>query len=340
MKGVLALYDVSAYIYTGMNSSAYFGYNVKGYPVGGMKYFVRHFTPVLMSMSDFAVMFDSGSFRKNIMSSYKSGRGSFHEVYSQLEILYQMLMKANIPCYKVDGYEADDLIFSAVEKSGDYSSIVIHSADYDVTHNVDERVSFEAVNSNVNNVNLGNFTYSVKKGVKLLPNTISAYKVFTGDVSDNIPNFVSETGIKGVELYERFCEYLKEKLKPYSVKVSKDKRALLIFLNDIRSELTESDMKNLKDRIEVVYPRFVDFDFKPVNRSSVDFNQYAKLLSLCNERQGLDILNKSYVDLTSEEVEFFTKKAKELRTGEFAADRALDLRTPDHSYEVLNLRDF
>lgn len=340
MKGVLSLLDVSAYIYTGMNSSTYSNYKVQGYPVGGIKYFVRHFTPLLVGMNDFAVMFDSSSFRKGLMPGYKSGRTGSHEVSSQLETLYGLLMRANIPCYKQKGYEADDLIFTAVEKSRDYNSIVVHSADYDITHNVDEIVSFEAVNGNVNNVNLGNFMYSVKKGVKILPGTISPYKVFTGDTSDNIPTFFSETGIKGSVLYQRFCDYLQENVKPYNIKVARDKRALLVFLNSIKSELTQNDLNELSTRIEVVYPAMVDMDFKPANRTAVDLGEYAKILSICGEMQGLRLIGRQKYEMTSDDIETFSRKARELRTGEFAADRAMDIRTPDINAEVINMREF
>src|SRR5690606_24046852 len=119
-----------------------------------------------------------------------------------------------------------------------------------------------------------------EKGKKILPNTLSAYKVFTGCKSDKIPSFVSEKGVSGEVFYQRFCDFLISNLNPYSIKVSKDRRSLQIFLNTIKDELTPKDLEFLDRNIELVYPRLdSSMNFSAANRTNVDLESFAKILS-------------------------------------------------------------
>ena len=345
MKGIAHLFDVSSFVYTGMSPGAtqYNTVKMQGFPVGGMKYFLRYMlAPLVRTGGEVAVFFDSKTDRKTKYSSYKSGRDHSPEIHAQVEELYDSLMRVGIPCYKVDGYEADDLIFSAVEQFKlTHSRVYIYSSDYDLTHNVDSTVQFFAANSNVNNVTLSNFDYSVVKGKKILPNTISAYKVFTGCDSDGVPSFISEGGISGEIYYDRFCKYLLDNLNPYSIAVSRDPRALKIFIyQEVKQELTEKDISDLTARIDVIYPRKAEMEFTTASKAEVDMVGLSKLLTICHEYQGLKLIRMPQYEVSEKEAEYFRTKARQLYTGEYAADRALKLEEFSVKSEALNVRSF
>lgn len=341
-KGLLTLHDVAPYVHAGMNLPEYMNWKVEGYPMGGVKYFLKYFTLHVAKMNDFACFFDSKSNRQGLLPGYKGNRIANHAVNSQLDFLYENLLRINVPAYKVDGYEADDLIHSAVEYNrGIHSSIGICSNDYDLTHNVDTQVYFEGVTSVVNNVKWNNFSESVARGKRVLLNTISAHKVFCGDNSDKIPPFTTESGVSGSQLYTRFCDFVNSSLNPFNVRISRDPRILLLFIKSIMEELTPKDVSDIELRIEVVFPRKLEtMDFKGANRQEIDLDGLGRMLSYCGEYPGLKLINRYKTGLTQDEAEMFRKRAYELRSGEFAADRLLRIDGPTVDSEVLNMRTF
>jgi hypothetical protein len=341
--GHLAVFDVSAYVHTGMNSDLYANYTVQGFPMGGIKYFLKYMLLNLVNMSDVIVAFDDRSFRKDLLPDYKAGRGGAnHSVNAQLEFLRENLLLCGIPAYKVYNLEADDLIFSAVEKNrANYNRIGVFSSDYDVCHNVDENVYFEAVNSNVNNVTFRNFSSSVERGEEIMLNTLSAYKTFCGCNSDKVPPFRSAKH-KGIDLYKAYCQFLREGLNPYLVNVSRSKEAFLMFLDRIAGVLTDKEMEELRVRVEVCFPRMCDsVEFVGEGKQSINLDMLGKLLSLCNDLPGLRQINRTKTSLSEEEIQMFRKKAHELKTGEFAVDRNEPVDSSNLvNSEVLFLREF
>jgi hypothetical protein len=341
MKGLLSLHDVSPYIYTGMTTDKYADFNIQGFPMGGIKYFLNAFGATsLRGGGDFAFFFDSSTDRKSLLPSYKSGRNSNPAVYAQLDFLYDYLMSIGIPCYKVDGFEADDLIFSAVEYNRDkYSAMKVFSADKDLMHNVDRAVRFEAVNSNVNSVTAMNFSEAVIRGKSILLNTLSAHKVFCGDTSDKVPALPE----RGEQLYNRFCTFLTENSPNGYVDpaLARHVQALQIFLNAIDSELTAKEKEHLSVNIQVVYPRKAEgIDFYGLSAVDSDRDGIAKLMSICYEFAPLKILGKPQFTLTPEDIEMFKDKARTLRTGEYAADRSISFESDFVAYESFSMRSF
>lgn len=352
MRDHLTIHDISAYVHTGMNSENYRNYTVQGFPMGGVKYFLKYFTLDLVSMMDVIVAFDSKSFRKEVYEGYKSKRnsdGPNHAVNMQIEFLYEQLLRCNIPCYKEDGFEADDLIFSAVEQNRDkYIKISLVSSDYDITHNVDDVVYFRAVNSNVNDISYRNFSTSIERGVKIQINTISAYHMFCGCDSDGIPKIVTEDGTTGMQLYQEFCKYLVDNMKSYNVHVSRSKEAMVQFLLANKGRFSDHDISLMLRNMKLAYPKntteeestkHVEFEGESIK--NIDLDQYARLLSYCYELPALRKINKEKVSLTEDEVQFFRTKAKELSTGEFAVDRGRPVIDDDLTeYSFVNLREF
>lgn len=348
MKGVVSLHDVSPYMYTGMSSSEYSKVSYSGFPLGGIKYFLHHLGTHIASREDYAFFFDSASFRKRLLPGYKSGRLSNPEVNLQLNLLYDVLVRCGFACYKVDKYEADDLIFSAVEQfRRQYSAVDIYSADYDLTHNVDGIVSFMAVNGNVNNVKSSNFSNSVVRGEHIMMNTVSAHKTFFGCTSDKIQPFKSDS-ITNRELYDGFCLFLQEVSKSSMPPpaLGRDKRALLLYLRDrVSPKISSEEMEDLLTRVEVVYPaKYDEVEFKAVNRLNLEKSgllELAGILTICKEYSTLKLLGLEPIPPSKADEEFFRGLANDLRTGAFAADRGLPLDNyAVRESSLMDLRDF
>lgn len=347
-RGTLALHDVSPYIYTGMNSKEFKDYTFQGFPVGGLKLLSRYIATNIGEGIDFAFFFDEGrSFRKELLPEYKKGRSGSVHIHSQVEIAKEMLLRCNISCYSSEGLEADDLIYSAVEQNRPkYDKITVHTADYDLAHNVDEKVKFMAVNSNVNNVDHMNFSYAVVKGEIVPLNTISAHKVFFGCNSDKVPAFHSDARISNQELYSGFIQLLEKYSKDgyINIELARNKRTLQLYAKS-HPGLTEHDKETLLHRIEVIYPRLYDsFDYEASNRMTMGplgNLEFEKLLTVCGEIDTLRRLGKrEYAYISDDEKEYFRRKARELSTGEFAADRGLNLAEPTIQSELMDVRDF
>ena len=118
MFNKLVIIDASACVYTGMCSKRHKDKSYYGYPVGGLHYLFRYVTTALAQTSHVIVAFDSRSFRKDLLDGYKAGRKHDKRVQSQLEMAYEMLQRANVACYKYDGYEVDDIGALALQPNG------------------------------------------------------------------------------------------------------------------------------------------------------------------------------------------------------------------------------
>jgi hypothetical protein len=346
VKGHLTLHDAHGYLHSVTNIDEYSKVYAHGYPLGGVKYLLKTLVLNLSNMADVAVMFDSSTDRKTISADYKGNRPSAHVVNSQAEFLYERLLQCGIPAYKVKGFEADDLIFSAVEKNRDqYSKISIYTADYDISHNVDSKVTMEPLNSNVNRVTWHNFNYSVVRGKKIMFNTISAHKVFCGDGSDRVHAFSSEhTKLKGATLYEEFCNFLNEGMSTFNVNVTRNPTALKLFIKQLldNGRLVKEDAVFLLNNLNLVYPRMAEgIDFTGASISQIDKFGLAKILSLTNDYASLKTIRESKLPALEEEIEDLRRRAWELKSGEFAADRNLSFdQEKVVKNELLNLREF
>lgn len=340
MKQHLAIFDISPFIYTGMKSEEGRSKNQYGFPMGGISYFLRELTVELMHYRDVLVTFDSRSFRKDVYEHYKGQRKSDGDrvaVSMQVDYLFNVLQEINIPCYKAEGMEADDLVFSAVEAlKNEYSMISIFSSDYDLTHNVDDTVKFISANRNVNNINVRNFRDGVERGKKIMLNTISAYHAFCGCDSDNFPAFKGENGVTGWQLYEAFCEFMRLRSRD----LHKNPLAVEAFVKNagqLGFDLSENDIEFLLRNIKLAFPVKTE-GISYVGRSyqNIDMDLYARLLSHCNDRGSLRACRKQFHPMTEREKEFFRSEGKKLSTGEYAVDNNLPVNDDTIESEILS----
>ena len=139
------------------------------------------------------VTFDSETqtFRKEKYPSYKSTRDvPPDDLIPQIYWIKEGLIKANIPMFEIQGYEADDLIASFVRKAeaNNYLTYII-SPDKDLLQMMSDQTKILKL-ENSNFVEMDN-DY-VRKKFEINSFQIKDYLSIVGDRSDNIP------GVKGI----------------------------------------------------------------------------------------------------------------------------------------------
>lgn len=326
----LYIFDVSGIVYYGTTGTLSYVY--KGMQVSGIKALTGRLTAALAEHADVILAFDARSFRKDLLDVYKGDRVPNRYVGSQLDLLMEMLEKAGIPCYKFDGYEADDIISWAVKEfRNSYTNTCIYSNDYDVAHNVQERVYLKPIDNKSNIVTHRNFASAVSRKDDIMFNTISAHKVFCGCTSDRVPAIKVSGGYTPVSIYKRFCRFLHENnLTTYEA--TSDPRTVAIFANTV-GLFSDEDKQEVYKRIQIIYPanKPEDAQIKPVGLDSIDKEAYSWLLAIGKDYSAAKALGIRALNIP-QDVDQHVKVIYDLvRTGAYSVDRNLEV---DPSYEV------
>ncbi|WP_215536234.1 DNA polymerase I [Borreliella bavariensis] len=139
------------------------------------------------------IAFDSEipTFRKQKYPNYKATRDAPpNDLISQIGWIKEGLLKAKIPIFEIEGYEADDILASFAKKAekNNYLTYII-SPDKDLLQTMSEYIKILKIENN-SFVEMNN-DYVIKKfGINSFQ--IKDYLAIVGDRSDNIP------GIKGI----------------------------------------------------------------------------------------------------------------------------------------------
>lgn len=139
------------------------------------------------------ITFDSEvpTFRKQKYPSYKATRDlPPDDLIPQIGWIKEGLLKAKIPIFEMEGYEADDLLASFAKKAAknNYLTYII-SPDKDLLQTMSEYVKILKIENN-SFIEMDNEYVTKKFGVNSFQ--IKDYLAIVGDRSDNIP------GIKGI----------------------------------------------------------------------------------------------------------------------------------------------
>ena len=344
MPGSLKIFDVSWFLHYGSKSIKTRDYAFAGYPMGGIKFLVSNVLQELITYSDVICCFDSRTNKHVFMPEYKMNRPREAYIQNQAQYIYNMMMKCGICCYKVDGAESDDLIYSSVKKYRTiFHEITCYSNDRDIAHNVFNNVKVSAACDGGMDITPSNFSFAVQTGDVVEYNTISAYKVLIKDSSDSIRLFRSESGLNGREIYSKYVLWGQETLKdnfkrPY---LYADESIFRYFLNTLN--LSEKDMTELDNRIKVVFPKEFPDVPAPSNRESLILDNLSKLLTVLSDDIYLSRLSLKKCPLSSEEFNEFKVNAEVLRDGTFAVDNDLPVHDSFISFdddEGLYLRYF
>ncbi len=224
----LVLLDVHAIIHRAYHALPEFATS-KGEPTGAL-YGLS--TMLLKIISDLkpdyiAACYDlpKPTYRHEAYKDYKAGRAKADdELISQLKKSYDIFKAFNIPIYSKEGFEADDMIGTIVEKTktlrhtqgGEKDlDIVIASGDMDTLQLVDDdKVRVYTLKKGIKDTIIYNEKAVIERygfGPKLLPD----YKGLRGDPSDNIPGIKGIGEKTGSELIQKFgsIEDIYKKLK-------------------------------------------------------------------------------------------------------------------------------
>lgn len=322
----LTVIDVSAVVYTGSLSSFHEDRRFYGYPVGGIHYLMRQIA-VAFTGGDFVTLcFDSPSFRNELNPNYKSGRARNQEVVSQIETLYDGLMRCGIMCEKFDGFEADDIVEWAVAQNcSKFPNITIVGNDYDLCHSIRQNVLFKSIAKGVGCIYPANFSESVDPSGPTLFNTISAKKALKGCKSDKISGIKLENGIRGSEVYAAYVKFLQDNYLAGKYELTSSWKQLLAFAK--KSGLfTQRDWENLCKNIKLVYPAECPEGVKihPSAMAGVNKNELAHFLTMYNDQESLKCLGLHRVSLFEDDKQKVRDKARAICNGEYAADRNLE----------------
>lgn len=146
-----------------------------------------------------AVSFDrpGKTFRDDMFEDYKATRvKADQDLYDQIPLCHDIVEAFNIPIFEQDGYEADDLIGTIVEKvktqAKGKDEIIVVTGDKDLLQLVDKQI----VQVALLNRGLADFVLydeeKVHEKFGFGPELIPDFKGFMGDSSDNIP------GVRGI----------------------------------------------------------------------------------------------------------------------------------------------
>ena len=185
--------DAMAYIFRAFFAGSSGGRSPDGVPTGASFGFLDFLIRLLSrdNPSHIAIVFDSGprTFRNEIFPDYKANRDETPpDLLPQFEHCERLVAAMGMPVFKVDNYEADDVIASlAVLCSEAGHPVTIISGDKDLAQLVNEQVK---VMDPARNKRFTLRTVPTHFGVR--PDQMVDYLALTGDASDNVP------GVRGI----------------------------------------------------------------------------------------------------------------------------------------------
>ncbi len=158
---------------------------------------VRERQPALIAVA----MDARGSFRKDTFADYKATRREHPpDLVPQMLRVKEVIEAYAIPCFGVEGFEADDVIATLVEKAREQGlRTVIVSSDKDLLQLVtDDVVMYDTMRERV---------FDAKETVEKMgvpPSQVRDLLALTGDTSDNIPGVPSVGPKTAVQLLTEF----------------------------------------------------------------------------------------------------------------------------------------
>lgn len=124
--------------------------------------------------------------KKDMYTQYKANRKHKSSVTVDAAAAEYILDKCGYSIIARAGYEADDIIYTLVNKCHDmYDTIYVYTADSDLYFLVDEKVSIKPSSSRAKEVTIDNYEKVLsKKNARY--NSLTMQKILCGDASDNI----------------------------------------------------------------------------------------------------------------------------------------------------------
>lgn len=296
----LAILDASVYLHYGSKMIGTRNLNQKGVPTGGLEQLVSNVVMLFVDGYNVSVAFDSHTNRTTAHEGYKGNREPNAKVYIQAKLAYQFLKKTNIPCYKIDGYEADDLIVKFCQdndKPG--NTIAVYTSDMDLAQVVNTRVSLRTPTSLSIDVDRANYERVVVKDKIVHYNSINIYKLMHGDKSDNMKamKFVTP-GFNNQEVYMDMVKLGRSYFKDDLFKIGVPGIPIQ-WLKNNQSKLDPKDVQEIINRVKIFYPKKVDvnlaYDMKTLNRKAL-----IEFLTIFNFKEAAKLLGEDLASFTKD----------------------------------------
>ncbi|MDP2676680.1 MAG: DNA polymerase I [bacterium] len=197
-KKTLVLLDAHAILHRAYHALPPFT-SPEGLPTGALYGFASMILKIIRELQPdyIAAAYDLAgpTFRHVAYKDYKGTRAKTDDaLIAQFDVSRDLLQALNIPAYSQEGFEADDIIGTIVEKTKQAKdiSVIIASGDLDALQLVqDKKVQVYTLRKGIQDTVLYDET-AVKERFGFSPEFLLDYKGLRGDASDNIP------GVRGI----------------------------------------------------------------------------------------------------------------------------------------------
>ena len=285
----------------------------KGEPTSAVYGFLNQLLKILEeNKPDYiAVAFDSKekTFRHERYDKYKSSREAMpDDMIPQLGRIKDIIDALKIPLYILPGFEADDIIGTAVkraEKKGMISYVITPDKDYNQM--VTNKVKLIKAGKSLDEIVIYDVT-RVKEEFGFAPKQMIDYLALIGDKSDDIPGIAGigpKTAIPLIQefgtiegIYKNINKIEKEGLRKKLVEGKENaflSKELATIHCDVPLEMKFEDAKFTKPDLEKIKSIFIELEFSRL---------YNRLLNV----YGLDGEEKGIEKETSDKITEFDKK--------------------------------
>ncbi|MFC1482859.1 DNA polymerase I [Candidatus Margulisiibacteriota bacterium] len=255
--------------------------NKKGEPTQAILGFLNTLFKVIEKLQpdEIVTTFDvAKSFRRDIYEEYKAHRPPApDDLKQQVKRIKEIIKTINMPTYEKEGYEADDIIGTIVEKTKNKNvDCYVLSGDKDLFQLVDDHCKIIMPQARSSEDVLYD-AKKVKEKIGVKPDQVVDLKALMGDSSDNIPGVHGVGGKTAAQLLEEFKTI--DNLIKNTDKIKKDK-----LRRDIEKEM--DNIKLSKKLAEIVTN--VPIDFK-VEKTDIEWE---KAVPIFEELEMKSIINR------------------------------------------------
>ncbi len=241
------------------------------------------------------IAFDSEvpTFRKQKYPNYKATRDAPpNDLIPQIGWIKEGLLKAKIPIFEIEGYEADDILasFAKKAKKNNYLTYII-SPDKDLLQTMSEYIKILKIENN-SFVEMNN-EYVIKKfGINSFQ--IKDYLAIVGDRSDNIPG-IKGIGSKGAANLLREFKTLKG---IYSNLELINKKHQEILIKEKENAFLSYDLVSLEENLQI--PEIENFHLK---------NFSEEIISLFEKHSAVALIKTYKKDILKQKEENLGQKS-------------------------------
>ncbi|ABP67573.1 DNA polymerase I [Caldicellulosiruptor saccharolyticus DSM 8903] len=226
-----------------------------------------------------AVAFDKRgrAARKSEYEEYKANRKPMPDsLQIQIPYVREIISALNIPILEYEGYEADDVIGTLVNRLKNQNlEIVIITGDRDTLQLLDKNVIVKIVTTRFDKTTEDLYTVeNVKEKYGVFAHQVVDYKALVGDASDNIPGVKGIGGKTAIKLLEEYqtLENIYQNLKNIKdslrekLEAGKDmaflSKKLATIICDLPIEVTLEELKRREWDKKKLYQILLQLEFK------------------------------------------------------------------------------